>query len=358
MTDDKQTQNQDTLKLRRRRLFLLLIFVLVTSTVIARHRTRSGPVTSQMTKLAEIQDERINESSGMALSIAAPDSVWLHNDSGDKPRIFQVGLDGETRCVVTLRTRDEPYDWEDMCSFSANNANWLLIADVGDNSAVRSKGAPVCRLLLCQEPIVNWKGKVLTLTIDPVSVTEFAWEGGPRNCESIAVDVESKEILLVSKTQPLECALYSIPLNLEPGQHTATAKLVSRVGVPFATGMDVSRDGRKMVVTTMISAILIVRRDEESWAAALKRSPTVVSIPPMKQCETICFLDDGRSVLVHSEGKNQAVWKIQLPELKMPAPEPTADGPKSDAGGESDTNGNAESDPSERPQVNSQPLAP
>ncbi|MBL8818582.1 MAG: hypothetical protein JNL58_21315 [Planctomyces sp.] len=303
--------------MRRPPIFVVLILVLITASAIARHHHPQVPDNPAFTRLADVLDERITESSGIAQSISQPDAIWVHNDSGDKPRLFLVGLDGETRCVVTIRTKD-PADWEDMCSFRANDANWLLIADVGDNAERRGNDGPPCRLLIVPEPEIDWKGRELVLSTSPVLTIEFGWEDGPRNCESVAVDTETHEILLVTKTKPSEAALYTIPLNLTPGTLKATARRVCRAAIPFATAMDVSTDGRKMVVTTMISAVLVNREADETWADAWKKPLTVVTIPPQKQCETICFLNTGTEVLVHSEGNRQTLWKIQLAEKPSP----------------------------------------
>jgi len=47
-------------------------------------------------QIAVVQDKRIDECSGLASSDLKSDAVWIHNDSGDKPRLFLVGLNGET----------------------------------------------------------------------------------------------------------------------------------------------------------------------------------------------------------------------------------------------------------------------
>ena len=91
--------------------------------------------------LCVVSDDRIRESSGIAMSRRQPDAVWLHNDSGDAARLFLVGLDGHTRGVVRLPHVGKPLDWEDMCSFTVNGMPWLMIGDVGDNARNRSLAA-------------------------------------------------------------------------------------------------------------------------------------------------------------------------------------------------------------------------
>ena len=83
-------------------------------------------------KLGTINNDRINECSGIAISRTVKDALWLHNDSGDAPRLYLVGLNGKTRSTAEIKGA-KAIDWEDICSFSLDDSNWLLIADAGDN---------------------------------------------------------------------------------------------------------------------------------------------------------------------------------------------------------------------------------
>ncbi|MFV2178406.1 hypothetical protein ACFHW3_35475, partial [Actinomadura sp. LOL_011] len=53
---------------------------------------------------------------------------------------------------------------------------------------------------------------------------------------------------------------------------------------------------------------------------------------------------DGRSVLVSSEGKNQPVYRVPLPEEALPAPERTQDGRSGNTGQEGQGGGEAAED--------------
>ena len=47
-------------------------------------------------KIATLEDERINESSGVAASRMYPGYLWTHNDSGDSARLFLIATNGKT----------------------------------------------------------------------------------------------------------------------------------------------------------------------------------------------------------------------------------------------------------------------
>ncbi|HEV7475132.1 MAG TPA: hypothetical protein VGN90_13855, partial [Pyrinomonadaceae bacterium] len=65
------------------------------------------------TKLADLEDQAIYESSGLVASRTSPGSYWTHNDAGNEPFIYAFDSQGRSRGVwrVTGATSD---DWEDM----------------------------------------------------------------------------------------------------------------------------------------------------------------------------------------------------------------------------------------------------
>ncbi len=74
-------------------------------------------------------DESISETSGLAWGKGA---FWTHNDSGDGPRIYRLGLRGEV--VKTVQLRDAvSLDWEEMASSSRE----LFVFDCGNNIGYR-----------------------------------------------------------------------------------------------------------------------------------------------------------------------------------------------------------------------------
>ena len=263
-----------------------------------------------------VQDPLITEASGLAVCRTTKDAVWIHNDSGDVPRLFLVGLNGTTQGIVNVKDVTAT-DWEDMCSFELDNESWLLIGDIGDNLRVRGTKSPRCQLLLLKEPKPAEAGSKLGTpesTINVVRTIEFQFPDGPHDCEGLAVDTLSRAILLVTKADPANSALYSLPLTTTKGRESLTAELVAPLSVVYATAIDISSDGRRMAIVNMFSGVMLTRDDPEkkSWADASSESVTALTLPVRKQGESVCFAADGKSLLLNSEGKSQPLWQVAL----------------------------------------------
>ena len=287
---------------------LLALMTCIILTLFA--STENTAAQEKAVHLATISDDRINESSGIALSHTHEDAIWLHNDSGDKPRLFLVGLDGKTRSVVRIKKADA-VDWEDMCSFQIDGKPWLLIADVGDNDQNRNDERPTCRLYLLPEPTIE-EGDRSAEAKAKIRIT-FEYPDGPQNCESVAVDTERREILLLSKSQPLECKLYSIPLDLNDEKQKHTAERIASLPVPFATGMDLTADNKRLAIITMWTGLLVERNNDQSWADAVTQPGQSLQLPQRRQGESVCFEESGDSLLLNSEHEDQPLWRVKLP---------------------------------------------
>jgi len=271
---------------------------------------------SEAEQVCVVEDPELNESSGLAVSRQNSNAVWIHNDSGDTARLFLVGLNGATQAVVTLN-KVEPMDWEDMCAFEADGKAWLLIGDTGDNGRLRGKSGPLPQLLLIKEPKLKPEadptGKPQTFSVDVFGTIDFTYPDGPVDCESLAVDVQHREILLLTKTNPLNCRLLRIPLKLNPGKSTAKTEVIASLAVPYATAMDISSDNRKLAIVNMFSGAMIEREESETWQQACTRPATVLILPPRPQGETVCFERNGTSLLLNSERSLQPIWRVKLP---------------------------------------------
>ena len=95
-------------------------------------------------EVAQLANQEINESSGIAAGRTNLGVFFTHNDSGDTPRFFAFNEKGEDLGSFNV-IGAEAKDWEDMASFSLDNKNYLLFADVGDNAVKRKKPEAVHR---------------------------------------------------------------------------------------------------------------------------------------------------------------------------------------------------------------------
>jgi hypothetical protein len=264
-----------------------------------------------------IQSPAIREASGLAVSPTNPDFMWVINDSGATPDIHLVGIDGTDRGKVTLKGVKN-IDWEDLASFTLDGKPYLLIADTGDNSAKRESRA----FHIVREPELPAAGKNLAGNVVPAWWIPFRYEGGPRDCESVAVDAKTGRILFISKrTAPPE--LYELPLRPPVKKGIPTARPIGRTSVispggnlvAFSnqpTGLDITADGSLAAVITYRGVFLFPRSSAESWAEAFARKP--VALPPhlLGQAESVAFSTDGNTIFAISEGRASPIARYQF----------------------------------------------
>ena len=148
----------------------------------------AGRAPGQMEFVAagRVENDKINEASGLARSQRQPGVLWTMNDSG-KPWLYAIGLDGAHLGRVDLNDSDNR-DWEDLASFMLDGDPYLLVADIGDNQARYKKRT----LYIAKEPRVDDDKTRVDWEID------FEYPNGPRDAESAAVDIENQRVLILS----------------------------------------------------------------------------------------------------------------------------------------------------------------
>ena len=160
--------------------------------------------------MGQIESRRLDESSGLAASQRYEDILWSMNDSGSEAELFALTIRGEHvgRWSIDL---PKPTDWEAMDSFQWRGKNYLLVADIGDNFAMRGSVS----YTILEEP--DARSLADDTILRPLISQHFVYPKGPRDSEAIAVNPARGEILVLSKrTKPPE--LYRLPLSLFPAK--------------------------------------------------------------------------------------------------------------------------------------------
>ena len=269
----------------------------------------------------KLQSPAVNEASGLAISSANPNFMWIVNDSGGTPDIHLAGTDGTDHGKVILAdTRN--IDWEDLASFTLDGQNYLLVADTGDNGSKRES----CTLHILREPTLPAVGQKLAATVTVAWQIHFCYEGGPRDCEAVAVDAKAGKIILISKrNEPPE--VYQLPLRPPANSGILTATRLGPTAVrsplnaliPFQnqpTGLAITADHSLAAVVTYYSIFLFPRRPEESWADAFAKPPTALQPHLLGQAESVTFSKDGKSLYSLSEGRSSPIARYQLQPIK------------------------------------------
>jgi hypothetical protein len=264
------------------------------------------------------------EASGLAASRRQPGLVWAINDSGNEPILFAFAADGTDLGQVTL-AGVKNVDWEDLAAFTWNEDPWLLVTDTGDNPGRRSNVV----LHALPEPKADAQGSFAG-TARPAWSLPFTYPDGPRDCEAVAVDEAAGQILLLSKRSEPP-VLYSLPLGPPVDERPQVATVIGPMAtippptatdllLPYGryrsqpTAMDLSADGRELLILTYRNAYLFRRAPGQNWANAIAESPQIIELPDLftlAQREAACFSADRQSLFVTGEGAGAALLRLE-----------------------------------------------
>lgn len=249
--------------------------------------------------LCRVEDERLNEASGLAVT---EDRLFMVNDGGTSLQVYVLDHDCQVLEVrvpggdpYDIDTYDiDPYDIEDL-ALAPDGALWL--ADLGDNKRRRDTVA------------------LAELRPDGSTVLyRMTYPDGPHDCEALLLDPGGRPYL-VTKDPFGASAVYTPAEALRPDAPTALRLVVDLrfrptgtsggpvgpLGQVLVTGGAVSPDGRLAVLRTYTDAYLYAVADGD-LAAALATEPVRVALPAAPQGEAVAFGANGRDLVLSSEG--------------------------------------------------------
>jgi len=269
-----------------------------------------------------LEDRDIDEASGLARSQRSGGLLWVINDGG-KPRVHAIDRHGQDLGRVKI-DKAGVSDWEDLASFSMDGKAYLLIADIGDNDSERKD----VRLYIIEEPNPRDKDADIARRFD------FSYPGGPRDAEAVAVDVDRKRVLVLSKRE-LPPVLFELPLRPDSKKRQQAKRLGPLLTLPkprrqditFApatsdwwwqpTAMDIAQDGSGAVILTYSGVFYYDRAEGEDWLDAFGRVPAVLSVADYGEAESVAFNSDATAVYVTFEGRRAPLLRIGLREREQ-----------------------------------------
>lgn len=282
---------------------------------------------TMFTVSGELEDENIDEASGMVWSHRDSDLLWLHNDSGAEPILYAIDKTGKTRARSMLANAQN-VDWEDLTGFSMDGVPYLLVADIGDNQAQRE----FVTLYIVTEPTAGDASEAKLQRID------FRYADGPRDAEAVAVDIDKERVLLLTK-RDIPAILYEVPMHAATTDKNdvTIAKRLGPVGsLPQPsdrdieqapeiedwhwqpTAMDIARDGSAIAILTYRAVYVFARTGDEDWTRTLQRTPQPFGLENIREAEAIAFSADSRSLFVTVEKKHAPLLRIDLPGATQP----------------------------------------
>jgi hypothetical protein len=254
-------------------------------------------------QVGTVQTTQIKEASGIVASRMNPGVLWVHNDSGNSPKVYALNIEG--RLLGTYRLKGTRCrDWEDIAIGPGPDPqrSYLYIGEIGDNQA----RYPSITIYRVPEPAVD-PGRVLAETeIGPVEAVELTYPDGPKDAETLLVDPLSSDIYVIAKRE-FFCRVYRAAHPQSATKRTVM-KLVATLPWGFAVGGDVSPDGQWVIVRGPSSASLWRRpKDQELWRAFATEAFRL-ELMHEPQGEGICFDRDGHGYFTIGEQTHPPIY--------------------------------------------------
>ncbi|HST58621.1 MAG TPA: hypothetical protein VLK84_08035 [Longimicrobium sp.] len=240
----------------------------------------------------------VHESSGLALAEGG-DFLWTHNDSGQQPTLYRVGMDGRPRGQVNV-VGARVQDWEDVAAGPCpGGGRCLFVGDIGDNGANR----PSITIYRFPEPAT---GDAQTLL--PPDAFTASYPEGPQDAEALFV-LPDGAVYVVTKGETGPVAIYQLPRDARPG----TVARLTRVAQLNAddvkraeriTGAAASPDGTWLALRTL-RTVSFYRTGNLSGGSL--GAPLTFDLRPLQepQGEAVEFGPDG-TIHLSSEGGKRA----------------------------------------------------
>lgn len=258
------------------------------------------------------------EASGITRDPRRADVLWLHNDSGHRPGLYAVDLSG--RLIGVAPIEDMPaVDLEDIAVGRCDSRWCVFLADIGDNVGIRPF-MTVYQLPLPRLPSAGAEDAETTAgsanvrdlpAIAPEAAFTYHYPDGSRDAESLVVDWERGEVVIISKGRSGRIGLYSGPIpaaDASEGSRTLTLRGVLPIpadqGIGHqATAADLSPDGSLLAVRTYLSLYLFTWRGAEAFDPDV--TPFAMSLATIDepQGEGVAFDADGTRLYLASEGQ-------------------------------------------------------
>jgi hypothetical protein len=275
---------------------LILAFSLFAQPAAAKKADKIPPGT-----VSQIKDERIRESSGLALSAKHDDLVYTINDRGTSAAIYAIKLStGEV--VGTTDISDLGVEDTESIAVDAGGTMWL--GDLGDNDHVRKNVA----IYSFDEPGPGAN------TISDADRYPVKFPDGPVDVEGMLVHPTSSRIHLVSKIRDNAGTVFELP-ELKPGT-TATAKDLKAQAPVAVTDAAYTHSGAKALLRTNDDLWVY---DPTTWEPLVQQDT-----PKLKQGESVVAERGDRTVLIGSEGKNSPIVRFVMPSRDDGATTPPA----------------------------------
>lgn len=255
---------------------------------------------------AHLTAKPLEECSGMVHSRRMPGVFWVHNDSGDMPRLFAIERDGTLLAEVHVKGADH-VDWEDITADDQGN---LYIGDFGNNANKRTDLViyviPEPRLDLNVRDVVHEVAVTQRIPFYYPEQRAFP-DRADKNYDCEAIFWDAGWLYLLTKHRSDDrTVLYRLPVE---GEGRRAAERINEFPLGSqVTGADVSIDGRRLVVLSYEYICVFERPQVSDDFLSGEHHRVLIE---GRQCEAICF--DGERLLFANEQRE--MYCLELDDL-------------------------------------------
>lgn len=247
----------------------------------------------------------IDECSGVVASVQHPDTLYVHNDHGDEPRFFAIGLDGAVKSAVAV-TGAAAIDWEDIARgpCRTGGGTCLFLADIGDNDGERGSYT----IYGVREPDALGGARASTAEVFVISYPD-----GRHDAETLLMHPVTGAITIVTKVNKNSSRVFELPALPAPGEAAtliAAGSIKPPSGSERITGGDVHPDGTGVLLRTSTRVFYYPMAADQTVAQALAGAPCALPSPDEEQAEAIAWLPGGWDYVTISEGKQAPIHRV------------------------------------------------
>jgi hypothetical protein len=217
---------------------------------------------SQPQKVGELDTDMLHEASGLVVSRQFPNRIYHHNDSGDAAVFYVTDLKGANTVRVPYATSGV-LDVEDIAIGPCESGQCIFLGDIGDNYRER-------------QTVEIW---MVPETLDFSNAMSGAkkitlrYPDGPHNAESLAVHPITGDVYILTKEdkhrnkKTAPARLFRLP-KASLSKSSETLQFIGEIDLwsvahatdmygAIATSMDISADGKRLLILTYESALEI-----------------------------------------------------------------------------------------------------
>lgn len=259
------------------------------------------------TKLADLEDQAIYESSGLVASRTSPGCYWTHNDAGNAPLLYSFDSQGRSRGVWQV-TGASAFDWEDLSAGPGPkpDTNYLYIGDIGDNDGSRSE----IIIYRIPEPVIPDSNSAPTAerpgATERAEVIRLRYPDGRHDSEALLVHPKTGRIYLVVKEESARPGIYAVDAPKGSGEVVTLTRIgevdmSGRVGA-LINGGAISPDGQRAALSDYTQGYEFVLPDANAPFDSIWKQPMrTVDLGSRKHGEAITYRLDGKALLATSE---------------------------------------------------------